>query len=55
MSVKDRTVLAPMASLDLYTGRISGFMEPDKMSRFLTTMSNRTSLLRVVLLLLEGE
>jgi hypothetical protein len=34
MSVKDRAVLAPMASLELCTDRMSGFMEPDKPSSF---------------------
>jgi hypothetical protein len=34
MSVKDRVVLAPVASLELRTDRMSGFMGPDKLSRF---------------------
>jgi hypothetical protein len=34
MSIKDRIVLAPMASLKLCTDRISDFMEPDKPSSF---------------------
>jgi hypothetical protein len=34
VSVKDHTVLAPMASLELRTNRMSGFMEPDKPSSF---------------------
>jgi hypothetical protein len=34
VSVKDHTVLAPMASLELCTDRISGFMGPDKSSSF---------------------
>jgi hypothetical protein len=34
MSVKDRTVLAPMANFELCTGRMLGFMGPDKPSRF---------------------
>jgi hypothetical protein len=34
VSVKNRTVLAPMASLELCTDRISGFMGPDKPSSF---------------------
>jgi hypothetical protein len=34
MSVKDRVVLAPMASIELCTDRISGFMGPDKLSSF---------------------
>jgi hypothetical protein len=32
MSVKDRVILAPMASLELCTDRISGFMGPNKPS-----------------------
>jgi hypothetical protein len=32
--VKDRTVLAPMASLELCTDRMSGFVGPDKPSSF---------------------
>jgi hypothetical protein len=34
VSVKDRTVLAPMASLELCTDRMSSFMGPDKLSSF---------------------
>jgi hypothetical protein len=34
VSIKDRTVLAPIASLELCTGRMSGFMGPDKSSSF---------------------
>jgi hypothetical protein len=34
VSVKDRTVLAPMASLELCTDRMSGFVGPDKPSSF---------------------
>jgi hypothetical protein len=34
VSVKDRVVLAPMASLELCTDRISGFMGPGKPSSF---------------------
>jgi hypothetical protein len=34
MSVKDRTVLVPMASLELCTNHMSGFMRPDKPSSF---------------------
>jgi hypothetical protein len=34
MSVKDRAVLAKMASLELCTDRVSGFMGPDKSSSF---------------------
>jgi hypothetical protein len=44
-----------MTSLELCTDRMLGFMGLDKPSSFVTTRSNRTSLLRVVLLLLEGE
>jgi hypothetical protein len=32
--VKDRVILAPMTSLELYTDRRSGFMGPDKPSSF---------------------
>jgi hypothetical protein len=32
--IKDRTVLAPMARFELCTDRMSGFMGPDKSSRF---------------------
>jgi hypothetical protein len=34
VSIKDRVVLAPMASLELCTDRMSGFMGPDKPSSF---------------------
>jgi hypothetical protein len=34
VSVKDRVVLAPMASLELCIDRTSGFMGPDKPSSF---------------------
>jgi hypothetical protein len=34
VSVKDRVVLAPMASLELCTDRMSGFMGSDKSSSF---------------------
>jgi hypothetical protein len=34
VSVKDHTVLAPMASLELCNDRMSGFMGPDKPSSF---------------------
>jgi hypothetical protein len=34
MLVKDRTILAPMASLELCIDRMSGFMLPDKPSSF---------------------
>jgi hypothetical protein len=34
MSVEDRAVLAPMASLELCTDRMLGFMGPDKSSSF---------------------
>jgi hypothetical protein len=40
-----------MASLELCTNYMSGFMGPDKLSTFVTTISNCTFLLRVVLLL----
>jgi hypothetical protein len=34
VSIKDRVVLAPMASFELCTNRMSGFMGPDKPSSF---------------------
>jgi hypothetical protein len=34
VSVKDRVILALMASLELCTDRTSGFMGPDKLSSF---------------------
>jgi hypothetical protein len=34
VSVKDCVILAPMASLELCTDRMSGFMRPDKPSSF---------------------
>jgi hypothetical protein len=34
VSVKDRNILTPMASLELCTDRIPGFMEPGKPSSF---------------------
>jgi hypothetical protein len=34
VSVKDHTILALMVNLELCTGRMSGFMGPDKPSRF---------------------
>jgi hypothetical protein len=34
VSVKDRTVLTPMASLELCTDRMLGFMGPNKPSSF---------------------
>jgi hypothetical protein len=46
---------APRASLELCTDHMSGFLGSDKLSSFVTTLSNRTSPLHVVLLLLEGE
>jgi hypothetical protein len=51
----DRTVLAPMASLELCTDRMSDFMGPISRVAFVTTLSNCTSLLHVVLLLLEAK
>jgi hypothetical protein len=55
MSVKDHTVLALMANLELCTDRMSCFMGPISRVAFVTTMSNHTSLLCVMRLLLEGE
>jgi hypothetical protein len=34
LSIKDHTILAPMASLELCTDRMSSFMRPDKPSSF---------------------
>jgi hypothetical protein len=34
VSVKDRVVLAPIASLELCTDRMSGFMGPNKLCSF---------------------
>jgi hypothetical protein len=34
VSVKDHAVLVPMASLELYTSRMLGFIGPDKPSSF---------------------
>jgi hypothetical protein len=52
MSVKDHTVLSPMASLELCTDLISGFMGPGKPSSPVTTSPNYTPALRM---LWEGE
>jgi hypothetical protein len=48
VSIEDRVVLALMASFELCTDRILGFMGYGKPSSFVTTLSSRTSLLRVV-------
>jgi hypothetical protein len=53
--VKDHAVLALMASLKFYTDRMLGFMGPDKPSSFVTTLSNCTSLLHVVLFTFGGR
>jgi hypothetical protein len=55
VSIKDRTVLVLMVNLELCTDRMLDFMGPISRVAFVTTLSNRTSLLRVMLLLLEGE
>jgi hypothetical protein len=55
VSVKDHVILALMANFELCTGRISGLWVPISRVAFVTTMANRTSLLCVVLLLLEGR
>jgi hypothetical protein len=55
VSVKDHAVLAPMASLELCTDRMSGFMEPDRPSSFCNYYVEPHLPVRVVLLLLEGE
>jgi hypothetical protein len=55
VSVKDHVVLVPMTSLELCIDRMSGFMGPDKPSSFYNYYVEPHLLLRVVLLLLEGE
>jgi hypothetical protein len=55
VSVKDRAILAKMASFELCIDRMSGLCGAVSRLAFVTTMSNHASLLRVVLLLLEGE
>jgi hypothetical protein len=55
VSVKGRAILALMESLELCIDRMSGFMGPISRVAFVTTMSNRTSLLCVVLLLFGGR
>jgi hypothetical protein len=55
MSVKDRTVLAPMASLKLCTDRMPRFMGPDKTSSFSNYYVEQHPLLHVVLLLFGGR
>jgi hypothetical protein len=55
VSVKEHTVLVPMVSLELCTDRMSDFLYgPISRIDFITTMSNHTSLL-VVLLLFRGR
>jgi hypothetical protein len=44
-----------MTSFELYTDRISDFMGPISRVAFITTISNRISLLRVMLLLFGGR
>jgi hypothetical protein len=48
VSVKDYTVLGLMASLELYTNHISGFMGPDKPNSPVTTSLNITPCLKDV-------
>jgi hypothetical protein len=55
VSIKDRTVLVLMVNLELCTDRMLDFMGPISRVAFVTTLSNRTSLLHVMLLLFEGE
>jgi hypothetical protein len=55
VSVKDHAILALMASLELCTECMSNLWGPISQVAFVTIMSNYTSLLYVVLLLLEGE
>jgi hypothetical protein len=52
VSIKDRVVLAPIASFDLYRSHV-GFMGLGKPSSSVTTLLNCLSLLRGGLL--EGE
>jgi hypothetical protein len=53
--VKDCTILALMACLELYTDHMSGFMRPDKLSSFCKYYVVLHLLLRVVLLLFGGR
>jgi hypothetical protein len=55
VSVKDRVILVPMASFELCTNRMSDFIGLISRVAFVTTMSNLTTLLRVVLLLFGGR
>jgi hypothetical protein len=55
VSVKDHAILALMASLELCTDHMLGFMGSDKPSSFCNYYVNHTFLFRVMLLLLEGE
>jgi hypothetical protein len=48
VSVKDCVILAPMASLELCTGRMSGFMGPSKPSSPVTPSLNHTPCLKDV-------
>jgi hypothetical protein len=48
VSVKNHTVLAPMANLELYTDHISGFMGLGKPSSHVTTSPNLTPCLKDV-------
>jgi hypothetical protein len=48
MSVKDHDVLSPMASLDLCTDLILGFMGPGKSSSPVTTSPNYTPCIKDV-------
>jgi hypothetical protein len=55
VSVKDRTVLAPMVRLELCTDHMSDFIEPDKPSSFYNYYVEPHPLFHVVFLLLERE
>jgi hypothetical protein len=48
VSIKDRTVLAPMVSFELCTDHISDFYGPDKLSIPVTTLWNRIPCLKDV-------
>jgi hypothetical protein len=55
VSVKDRTVLALMASFDYHQTACRVLWGPISRVAFVTTMSNCTSLLHVVLLVFRGR
>jgi hypothetical protein len=55
VSVKDHTVLAPMARFELCTDRMSGFMVSDKPSSFCNYYVESYLPVHVVLLLFGGR